>query len=67
MNDLVTHTNEITRVAQLERQAKENAEKAAAVLKKANAAATKINAAATRAKIIGRVKAARGRKHMPVH
>ena len=67
VNDLVTHTNEIMRVAQLERQAKENAKKAAAVLKKANAAATKVNAAATRAKIIGRIKTARGRKHMAVH
>ena len=60
LNDLVTHTEEITRVAKLERQAKENAKKATAVLKKANAAATRAN-------IIRRIKGARGRKHMAVH
>jgi hypothetical protein len=36
LNDLVTHTEQITRVVQLERQAKENAKKAVAVLKRNN-------------------------------
>ena len=62
-----THTNEIMRVVNIERQNTMNAKMAAAVLKNANAAATKVNAAATRAKIIGRIKGARGRKHMAVH
>ncbi len=35
--------------------------------KRMNKALTKTYAAATRAKIIGRIKAARGRKHMAVH
>ncbi len=60
MNDLVTHTNKIMRVAKLERQATKNAKLATAVLKKANAAATRAN-------IIRRIKGARGRKHMAVH
>jgi hypothetical protein len=48
-------------VAKLERQAKENAKMATAVLKKANAATTRAN-------IIRRIiKGARGRKHMAVH
>ena len=37
LNDLVTHTEEIRRVIQLERQAKENAKKAAAALRKEQA------------------------------
>ena len=66
LNDLVEHTNVISSVIKIERQATKNAKMATAALKKANAAATKVNAAATRAKIIGRIKAARGRKHMAV-
>ncbi len=36
-------------------------------LEKANAEATKVNPAATRQMIMGRIKAARGRKHMAIH
>ena len=60
LNDLVEHTNVVSSVIKIERQATKNAKMATAALKKANAAAT-------RAKIIGRIKAARGRKHMAVH
>ena len=67
LNDLVEHTNVISSVINIECQATKNAKMTTAALKKANAAATKVNAAATRAKIIGRIKAARLRKHLAVH
>ena len=67
LKEVVTHTEEIARVINIERQNTKNAKKAAAVLKKANAAATKATAAANRQKIIRRIKAARGRKHVAVH
>ncbi len=62
-----THTNEIMRVVNIERQKTKNAKIATAVLKKANAAATKATAAAICQKIIRCIKGARGCTHMAVH
>ena len=53
LNELVTHTNEIMRVTNIERQNTKNAKMSAATRKKANAAATN-------AEIIRRIKGARG-------
>ncbi len=60
IKELNTQTNEIMRVVSIERQNAKNA-------KMATAAVRKVNAAATRAKIIRRIKGARGRKHIAVH